>query len=68
MMIRMQHYSLERLEPLGKMDPSSSKIHFTAAYLCEKKEVGCTFQMKNSVLRSNDAEKDFRLQQKITRL
>lgn len=39
-MIRVQHYSLERLEPLGKPDPSSNEIHFTAAYLCEKRSFG----------------------------
>jgi len=40
MMIRVQHYSLERLEPLGKLDPISNKIHFTAAYLCEERRLG----------------------------
>lgn len=39
-MIRVQHYSLERLEPLGKPDPSSNKIRFTAAYLCEERSLG----------------------------
>lgn len=40
MMIRVQHYSLERLEPLGKPDPSSNKIHFTTAYLSEERRLG----------------------------
>lgn len=39
MMIRIQHYSLERLEPLGKPNPSSNKIHFTAAYLWEERSL-----------------------------
>lgn len=39
-MIRVQHYSLERLEPLGKPNPSSNEIHFTAAYLCGERSLG----------------------------
>lgn len=40
MMIRVQYYSLERLEPLGKPDPRSNKINFTTAYLCEERRLG----------------------------
>lgn len=39
-MIRVPHYSLERLEPLGKPNPSSNKIHFTVTYLCKEKSLG----------------------------
>lgn len=40
MVIKVQHYSLERLEPLGKLYPSSNKTHFTAVYLCEERRLG----------------------------
>lgn len=37
---KVQLYSLERLEPLGKLNPSSNKTHFTEAHLFEERMLG----------------------------